>query len=562
MAASPGASGGVGELPEFYMRPLKEPCVSYLSEEGKARLIRALTAGTAECFLPLSAQFRTQDEPAFCGLSTMVMCLNALQIDPRRRWKGSSVWRWFEESMLSCCEPIEAVRESGISLDSLACLARCQGAGAEVRRPAPPAADEGDDACAGATGGSPKCAGKPGCPKAPSGAMSVAEFRSMAEAAGRSTASVLVTSFNRRALNQTGGGHFSPIAAFDAATDSVLVLDVARFKLPPFWVSVAALHRAMQDLDSATGAPRGCLRMWRLACAPLIVSTVEDLVLKTPRRQSSPAAEAPEAAAPAASPAPAAAGETDGSARATAGSSARRGCCSAASQSAMSCVAPTLVSVMQTLLADATAALPSPASSLAASSPRPDSALVAPPSDGCASAAEAMAAVPERFVRAYIRAIGPEAASSRCLKRVSGAQVADARALLAELEAWPPFEQVQRLFVAGHAPASGAADLCGDADSFGCGSCVKVKREHAASLLLATLAAAAHRVAAAGDEALADACPSCTAATAMGLTAAPAQAALPGLATFTAVSLPGTGTSLLREATMLSEQLLALASPP
>jgi Phytochelatin synthase len=31
-------------------------------------------------------------------------------------------------------------------------------------------------------------------------------------------------------LGQTGSGHFSPIAGYHAATDSVLILDVARFK--------------------------------------------------------------------------------------------------------------------------------------------------------------------------------------------------------------------------------------------------------------------------------------------------------------------------------------------
>jgi hypothetical protein len=39
-----------------------------------------------------------QDEPAYCGLSTLVMVLNALSIDPHRSWKG--VWRWFSEDMV------------------------------------------------------------------------------------------------------------------------------------------------------------------------------------------------------------------------------------------------------------------------------------------------------------------------------------------------------------------------------------------------------------------------------------------------------------------------------
>ena len=51
-------------------------------------------------------------------------------------------------------------------------------------------------------------------------------------------------------LAQSGTGHFSPAAAYDAATDSVLVLDVARFKYPPHWVPLPLLH-------AAVGAHRG-----------------------------------------------------------------------------------------------------------------------------------------------------------------------------------------------------------------------------------------------------------------------------------------------------------------
>ena len=41
-----------------------------------------------ECYFRLAEQFRTQDDPAFCGLSTLTMVLNALAIDPGRIWKG------------------------------------------------------------------------------------------------------------------------------------------------------------------------------------------------------------------------------------------------------------------------------------------------------------------------------------------------------------------------------------------------------------------------------------------------------------------------------------------
>lgn len=39
---------------------------------------------------------------------------------------------------------------------------------------------------------------------------------------------VLIASYTRRTLNQTGSGHFSPIAAYDQESDSVLIMDTVR----------------------------------------------------------------------------------------------------------------------------------------------------------------------------------------------------------------------------------------------------------------------------------------------------------------------------------------------
>lgn len=44
--------------------------------------------GYMEAYLHLSDQFVTQIEPFSCGPSSLVMVLNALEIDPRTKWKG------------------------------------------------------------------------------------------------------------------------------------------------------------------------------------------------------------------------------------------------------------------------------------------------------------------------------------------------------------------------------------------------------------------------------------------------------------------------------------------
>lgn len=43
-------------------------------------------------------------------------------------------WRWFDDSMLDCCEPLEKVRSEGITFGKVACLAHCNGANVEAFR--------------------------------------------------------------------------------------------------------------------------------------------------------------------------------------------------------------------------------------------------------------------------------------------------------------------------------------------------------------------------------------------------------------------------------------------
>lgn len=134
--------------------------------------------------------------------------------------------------MLSCCEPLEAIQERGISLHKLACLAACNGTSAIVTTAS--ANHEGDG--------------------------SVAEFREAVRANVQSDGSdgFILLSYCRSGLGQTGTGHFSPLAGYHAGTDSVLILDVARFKYPPHWVSLEQLHRSMHEhQDPDTGRNRG-----------------------------------------------------------------------------------------------------------------------------------------------------------------------------------------------------------------------------------------------------------------------------------------------------------------
>ncbi len=71
----------------FYKRDLPPNCISFAGTEGRHLFREALAAGTMECYFALAEQFRTQSEPAFCGLGSLVMALNTLGTDPQRVWK-------------------------------------------------------------------------------------------------------------------------------------------------------------------------------------------------------------------------------------------------------------------------------------------------------------------------------------------------------------------------------------------------------------------------------------------------------------------------------------------
>jgi Phytochelatin synthase len=66
-----------------------------------------------------------------------------------------------------------------------------------------------------------------------------------------------VANFSRKVLGQTGDGHFSPIGGYHKDRDLVLIMDVARFKYPPFWVPLEMLWASMAVDDETTKSPRG-----------------------------------------------------------------------------------------------------------------------------------------------------------------------------------------------------------------------------------------------------------------------------------------------------------------
>ena len=152
-----------------------------------------------EGYFGLAAQFRTQDEPAFCGLSTLVMVLNALEVDPKRVWKG--VWRWYHEKMLDCCVPLDVAEKTGITLDEFVCIASHNTLTVEAHHGTELATEE--------------------------------LFRETVKDITSRDDVILVAMYSRPAIGQTGSGHFSPVAGYHPDRDLVLILDTARSSTLP-----------------------------------------------------------------------------------------------------------------------------------------------------------------------------------------------------------------------------------------------------------------------------------------------------------------------------------------
>ncbi len=72
----------------FHRRDLPSPAIPFSSKDGKDAFKEAMLQGFLEMYFPLAENFVTQSDPAFCGLGSLTMSLNALLIDPKRVWKG------------------------------------------------------------------------------------------------------------------------------------------------------------------------------------------------------------------------------------------------------------------------------------------------------------------------------------------------------------------------------------------------------------------------------------------------------------------------------------------
>ena len=201
--------------------PLPADLVALPSEQGEALLFGAEARSD---FAPLSAQFVTQVNPAFCGPATIAMVLNALEL-PRPPSDATLGLGLFDQDNVfsaaaEAAKPRAEVLRGGMTLDDLGAFLGSYGLDVAVTY----ARDSSLDT-----------------------------FRDTVVAGLNDRDRFVLVNYLRSAIGQEKGGHISPLAAYDADTDRFLVLDVSRYKYPPIWVEAKALYGAMDTPDADNG---------------------------------------------------------------------------------------------------------------------------------------------------------------------------------------------------------------------------------------------------------------------------------------------------------------------
>lgn len=213
---------GAGAVWNEYLRtppverlPLSPGLVALDSPEGRKLLAESDAADYDE----LAANFVAQSRKAWCGVASAVTTLNAAgttrtPLDERTLFSHPSVE----------AHPLK-VSFIGMSLREFGALLRAHGAEVTVVK-----ASDTD----------------------------VEAFRQAARANLGSEGDYLLINYQREHLGQTPSGHISPLAAYHAPSDRLLILDVAAHRYPPVWVRLDEVWEAMKaPLNPETAITRG-----------------------------------------------------------------------------------------------------------------------------------------------------------------------------------------------------------------------------------------------------------------------------------------------------------------
>lgn len=208
--------------------PLTSNLISFDSNEGEKLLFESKSK---EDFLPLSMHFVTQINQAYCGVASIVMVLNSLDIkaplsEPYKPYRIFTQEHFFNNKEAQKVTSAEVVSRQGMSLEQIGKLINSYGVKVKVYY---------------------------------ASNTNINEFRKLAVQNLKRRQNFVIVNYLRKEIGQKEGGHISPIAAYNAQSDRFLILDVSRYKYPPVWVKTEDLWKAMNTKGSTSSKTRGFL---------------------------------------------------------------------------------------------------------------------------------------------------------------------------------------------------------------------------------------------------------------------------------------------------------------
>lgn len=208
----------------FFTNTFAQNIVALNSDSGAKMLSSSLIGGNARQFLAEVKYFTYQENLSFCGPTTAVIILNTLGIMPPED-KNFGKYKLFTQDNIFTAQTVNktgitesAIIGRGLTLDQEAQLLNSY---------------PGVIATAYSTE-----------------SLTYAQAKKIILKALKSNKQLVVANILRSSMRESGGGHFSPVAAYDAKTNNVLFMDVAAFKeYGPSWIAFQDLYNGMHTKD-------------------------------------------------------------------------------------------------------------------------------------------------------------------------------------------------------------------------------------------------------------------------------------------------------------------------
>jgi hypothetical protein len=194
-------------------RPVTDELLRLDTPQGQQLLFRSAAHAA---FLPLASVFETQRNQTYCGVASVVMVLNALELPAPTAAEHGAHRIFTQRNVLNGRTDVvvseRRIARRGMLLAEVAKVLEVYGATVDLHQAA---------------------------------ASSTGAFRELAVRSLSEPGHHVIVNYGRSSLGQDGVGHTSPLGAYDADTDRFLILDVARYRSPAIWIRSDHLFAAM-----------------------------------------------------------------------------------------------------------------------------------------------------------------------------------------------------------------------------------------------------------------------------------------------------------------------------